>query len=130
VGIRHARRADATQARANSCKAINATRAPKGALDIRSTRDDLMRTQGRDRSRSSQDGDPIFDRRPTHPARDDLLYPGRTISRGADALTLDFGRPKAISSSLVAPRPSEAAHQGGLVARTADLALAQASGSI
>ena len=72
---------------------------PTGALDITLYRDDLMRHAGRRRSRVVRRTEIPFsidDRKIL--LVDDVLYTGRTMRAALDAL-IDFGRPKAFSSS-------------------------------
>jgi pyrimidine operon attenuation protein/uracil phosphoribosyltransferase len=102
VGIRTRGVPLATRLRTN-LRDITGEDVPVGALDITLYRDDLMRNPVGPQPlvRSTEIPFSIDDRRII--LVDDVLYTGRTVRAGLDAL-IDFGRPKAIQLVVLVDR--------------------------
>ncbi len=102
VGIRTRGVPLATRLRAN-LREITGREIPVGALDITLYRDDLMRhaVGPQPLVRRTEIPFSIDDRRIV--LVDDVLYTGRTVRAGLDAL-IDFGRPKAIQLVVLVDR--------------------------
>ncbi len=102
VGIRTRGVPLAARLRAN-LKTITGDDVPVGALDITLYRDDLMRhaVAPQPLVRRTEIPFSIDDRKIV--LVDDVLYTGRTVRAGLDAL-IDFGRPKAIQLAVMVDR--------------------------